>query len=251
MVETAGAAGGDIGGVLQSTEAKAAALDDKDMQWGRWPGIRGRLKGGRGREKAECTSQSETMAELARAGERADRCDREADSLRAEISRLTRSNEEYGLLLSSLTNRAQVTRARRCMPLKLQVQRLEQELDAVTSHLNYLDGVLSNRNNAIASLKYEYSMETRALRSELDVGRLTLERTERDLTSARLVNDQTSRDVENLQGRIHDAKLEHSSRCEILERDLDKEWELSALMEQRTLLAEDRCMALDREMAEL
>ena len=137
------------------------------------------------------------------------------------------------------------------MPLKLLVRRLEQELDAVTSHTNYLDGELSNRNETIASLKREYSTESRALWSELDVARLTLERTERDLASARLVNDQTTRDVENLQGRIRDAKLEHSSMREMLERDLDKERELSALKEQRTLLAEDRCAAMNREMAEL
>ena len=79
----------------------------------------------------------------------------------------------------------------------------------MTSHSNYLDGELSNRNDAIALLKCEYSTETHALRLELVVTRLALERTERDLTSARLVNDQTSSssDVENLQGRIRDARL--------------------------------------------
>ncbi len=198
----------------------------------------------------ERASQAETKAELTRAGERADRLDREADGLRAEISRLTRSNEEYGVLLSSMTSQHSISSSE-AMPLKLQVRRLEQELDALTSHSNYLDGELSNRNDAIASLKREYSIETRALRSELDVARLTLERTERDLMSARLVNDQMSHEVEHLQGRIRDAKLEYSSRCEMLERDLDKERELSALKEQRTLLAEDRCAALNREMAEL
>ena len=65
------------------------------------------------------------------------------------------------------------------------------------------------------------------------------------------VNDRMSRDVERLQGRMCDAELEHVSRREMLERDLDKERELAALKEQRAFLAEDRCGALTREMTEL
>jgi hypothetical protein len=51
---------------------------------------------------------------------------------------------------------------------------------------------------------------------------------ERTLTLARLVNVRASQDVEWMQGRMRDAKMEHSSRRKMLERDLDKERELSA-----------------------
>ena len=55
--------------------------------------------------------------------------------------------------------------------------RFEQELDAVSSHSNYLDGKLSNRNNEIASLKRNHLVRVWALRSELDGVQLVLERT--------------------------------------------------------------------------
>jgi nucleoprotein TPR len=199
---------------------------------------------------SERARHSETRAELELAGERADRMDREADGLRAEITRLARTNEESAALLGAMANQHSRSSGE-AAPLRLQVRRLEQELDAVSSHSNYLDGELSNRNDEIASLKRDHSAEVRALRSELDGARLALERTERDLTSARLVNDRTSRDVERSQGRMRDAELAHASRREMLERDLDKERELAALKEQRALLAEDRCAALAREMTEL
>jgi len=51
--------------------------------------------------------------------------------------------------------------------------------------------------------------------------------------------------------RMRDAELEHVSRREMLERDLDKERELAALREQKALLVEDRCAAPTREMTEL
>ena len=69
------------------------------------------------------------------------------------------------------------------------------------------------------------------MRSELDGAQLALERTERNLMSARLVNNRTSRDLERSQGRMRNAELEHSSRRKMLERDLDKERELVALKE--------------------
>ncbi|KAL3809139.1 hypothetical protein ACHAXA_007242 [Cyclostephanos tholiformis] len=199
---------------------------------------------------AERGSHEGTRAELARALERADRIDREADGLRAEISRLARSNEESNALLSAMANQHSQSSGE-LMPLKLQVQRLEQELDAVTSHSNYLDGQLLNRNDVITSLRHEHSTEVRALRSELVDVRLTLERTEMDLTSARLVNDRTSHDIERLQEKARDAELEHATQRELLERDLDKERELAALKDQRALLAEDRSVALSREVEEL
>ena len=65
------------------------------------------------------------------------------------------------------------------------------------------------------------------------------------------VNDQMSRGVEQLRGRICNAELEHASRRKMLERDLSKERESAVLKEQWALLAEDWCMALMQEMTEL
>ena len=95
---------------------------------------------------ARGTRNSETWAELELAGKHTDRMDREADGLRAEISRLARSNGESA------------------------------------------------------------------------------------------VNDRTSRNVERSQGRTRDAELEHASRREMLQRDLDKEREWRGLRNSRRFL---------------
>ena len=50
---------------------------------------------------------------------------------------------------------------------------------------------------------------------------------------------------------MRDAKLEHPSWREMLERDLDKERELAVLKEERALLVEDWCAALTWDMTEL
>ena len=50
------------------------------------------------------------------------------------------------------------------------------------------------------------------------------------------VNDRTSRNVERSQGRTRDAELEHASRREMLQRDLDKEREWRGLRNSRRFL---------------
>ena len=108
-------------------------------------------------------------------------------------------------------------------------------MEATTAHSNYLDGELTARNNVLASVRQEHSTEVRALRSDLDQARWTLERTEDELCSARLINDRTCQDVERMQHKIHDIELENASWKEVLERDLDKEQELVAWKEHCAL----------------
>ena len=89
-----------------------------------------------------------------RASERADRINREADGLRAEISRLDKSNEERNARLSAMTNQ----HSQSSSEAMLQVRCLERELDDVASHSNYLDSELStNRNEIIAALTEKIS----------------------------------------------------------------------------------------------
>jgi len=82
--------------------------------------------------------------------------DREANGLLPEISRLARTKRESAALLGVMANQHSCSSSKTA-PLRLQVRRLEQELDAVSSQSNYLDGELSNRNNEIASLKRNHS----------------------------------------------------------------------------------------------
>ena len=107
-------------------------------------------------ESSERARHSETWAELELAGELTDRIDREADGLRAEISRLARANRKSAVLLGAMPSQ-HLCSSGKTAPLPLQVRRFEQDLDAVSFHSNYLDGKLSNRNDKIGSLKRDNS----------------------------------------------------------------------------------------------
>ena len=152
----------------------AAELEGAREELRRWRG--GDAAAADAAVSSERARHSETWAELELAGERTDRMDREADGLRAEISRLARTNGESAALLSAMPSQHSCSSGKTA-PLRLQVRRFEQELDAVSSHSNYLDGKLSNRNNEIASLKRNHLVRVWALRSELDGVQLVLERT--------------------------------------------------------------------------
>ena len=171
--------------------------------------------------QSERTKHDTTKSELLCATERSDRLLREADHLRAEISRLSQSNAEHVSLLSSMTTQHSRSTSE-TMPLRLQIQRLEQELDAVTSHSNYLNGEITIKSDIIATLKREHSVEVRSLRSELDQVRYTLEQTERDLSSTKLMSDRTNQELERIQQKVYNTQLEYNSRIEILEVDLYK-----------------------------
>lgn len=208
------------------------------------------LDGARGEVAAERSRHDEARRELACGSERADRIERESDGLRAEVARLNKSNAEYGALLSSMTTEHSKSSSE-ALPLRLQAKRLEQELQAVTAHSNYLDGEVSAKSEALSKMRVSHGEEVRALRAELDRARLSLERTERELSSARSAAEGKSSDLDRLQRRLYDAEVEHASQRELLERDLNRERELVMLKEQRTLLAEERSSSLLREVEEL
>ena len=200
--------------------------------------------------QSERTNHETTKSELLCATERSDRLLREADHLRAEISRLSQSNAEHVSLLCSMTTQHSRSTSE-TMPLRLQIKRLEQELDAVTSHSNYLNGEITIKSDIITTLKREHSVEVRSLRSELDQVRYTLERTERDLSSTKLTSDRANQELERIQQKVYNTQLEYNSRIEILEVDLYKERELASMKDQRVLLMEDQNSVLTRKMDEL
>eukprot|EP00579_Thalassiosira_antarctica_P013616 CAMPEP_0201939780 /NCGR_PEP_ID=MMETSP0903-20130614/43907_1 /ASSEMBLY_ACC=CAM_ASM_000552 /TAXON_ID=420261 /ORGANISM="Thalassiosira antarctica, Strain CCMP982" /LENGTH=2217 /DNA_ID=CAMNT_0048481399 /DNA_START=64 /DNA_END=6717 /DNA_ORIENTATION=- len=204
----------------------------------------------RGILQSEHNSKEGTNRQLVCSQERTDRVEKEADGLRGEISRLTKSNEEYNALLSSMSTQHSKSSSE-AIPLRLQVKRLEQELQAVTTHSNYLDGELASKNETITSLKQSHSSQVRTLRGEADQLQLSLEQRERDLTSARTSADRTSANLDRLQKKLYDKEMEFTQQKESLEQDLNQERELVSLKEQRTLLAEDQRASLKRELEEL
>ncbi|KAL7539107.1 hypothetical protein ACHAXR_009024, partial [Thalassiosira sp. AJA248-18] len=195
----------------------------------------------------ETTRHDETQRQLGCATERIDRVERESDHLRKEIARLAQSNEEYNTLLTGMSSQHSKSSSE-AFPLRLQVKRLEQELGAVQSHSDYLDGELASRNEIISSLKVAHSGELRILRGELTQAQLLLEQRERDLSSSRMMANQTSNEVERLQKKIYDDQMEYTASKELLEGDLNSERELVGLKEQRMLLAEDQRTSLLREV---
>ena len=111
--------------------------------------------GGGGGGRHHILRAREALGDVGRARARR-QMDREANGLLPEISRLARTKRESAALLGVMANQHSCSSSKTA-PLRLQVRRLEQELDAVSSQSNYLDGELSNRNNEIASLKRNHS----------------------------------------------------------------------------------------------
>ena len=113
----------------------AAELEGAKEELRQWRG--GDAAAADAAESSERARHSETWAELELAGELTDRIDREADGLRAEISRLARANRKSAVLLGAMPSQ-HLCSSGKTAPLLLQVQRFEQDLDAVSFHSNYL-----------------------------------------------------------------------------------------------------------------
>ena len=213
-------------------------------------GREGEAAGLRRAARDEAAAREEAARRATEAAERADRGAREADRLRAEVARLAAAHGDAQALLTAATAR-RAESASECVPLRLQAQRLEQELTAVTSHAGYLEGELADRTEAAGELRRAHAAEARQLRGDADRLRGTLESRERDLTTARMATARASAELDKLQEKLHETELRHTQQMELLDLDLRKERELILLKEQRTLLAEDQRDSLLREVEEL
>ena len=200
--------------------------------------------------QSEKNSKGEMERKLQFSQERIDRIEQESDNLRMEISRLTKSNNDYTSLLNNIQSEHSKSTGD-VIPLRLQSKRLESELQSMTSHSNYLDKELASRNDDIASMKREHSSEVRELRNELDTIRLALEQSQRDNTSARRAAERSSTELDKVTKKLYDKENEFVEQKELLERDLNKERELIALKDQRMVLAEDQRKMAVREVEEL
>ncbi len=200
--------------------------------------------------QSEKNTRGEIERKLRYSQERVDRIEQESDSLRKEISRLTKSNNDYTALLNNIQSEHSKSTGD-VIPLRLQTKRLETELQSMTSHSNYLDKELASRNDDIAKMKREHSSEVRDLRNELDNIRLALEESQRDNVSARRMAERSSAELDKVTKKLYDKENEFVEQRELLESDVNKERELIALKEQRMLLAEDQRKAAVREAEEL
>lgn len=200
--------------------------------------------------QSEKNTRGEMERKLQYSQERVDRIEQESDNLRKEISRLTKSNNDYTSLLNNIQSEHSKSTGD-VIPLRLQTKRLETELQSMTSHSNYLDKELASRNDEIAKMKREHSSEVRDLRNELDNVRLALEESQRDNISARRMAERSSAELDKITKKLYDKENEFVEQRELLESDLNKERELIALKEQRMVLAEDQRKAAVREVEEL
>jgi len=89
------------------------------------------------------------------------------------------------------------------------------------------------------------------LKRELTVAQYTLEQRERELTGVRTTSAATTIEIEKLQFKLYDARLERAQQRELLEGDLHQERELVALQDQRTAVADDQRACLSRKVESL
>lgn len=165
-------------------------------------------------------------------------------------SRLTQSNEQYTTLLNQVQSQHSLSTST-VIPLKLEITRLKQELDATTSHSNYVDSELASRNETISTLKNGHASEVRTLRGELDHVKLELAQRQRELSSSRMGMESTLSELEKIRCKLQEKEYAFAEEREVMQQDLNKERELVTLKEQRMLLAEDQRDSLMREVESL
>eukprot|EP00970_Alexandrium_tamarense_P007523 scaffold1391_cov267-Alexandrium_tamarense.AAC.1 len=165
-------------------------------------------------------------------------------------SRLTQSNEQYTTLLNQVQSQHSLSTST-VIPLKLEITRLKQELDATTSHSNYVDSELASRNETISTLKNGHASEVRTLRGELDHVKLELAQRQRELSSSRMGMESSLSELEKIRCKLQEKEYAFAEEREVMQQDLNKERELVTLKEQRMLLAEDQRDSLMREVESL
>ena len=154
-------------------------------------------------------------------------------------SRLTKTNEQHTNLIAQIQTQNSFSTSQ-VIPLKLEITRLQQELDAVTSHSNHIEEQLSTKSHALVEARNELSKEIRLLQTLSDEKQWELEKRDREISSTRRHFELAQAEIERMRNAIHEKECYFIEQREMLEQDLNKERELVSLKEQAMLLARDQ-----------
>lgn len=126
--------------------------------------------------------------------------------------------------------------------------RLQQELDAVTSHSNHIEQELASKNQALVAARHEHAKEVRLLRGEADERKYELEKRDRELSSTRRHLELAQAELERMRNVLHEKEYQFIEQREMMEQHLNKERELVSLKDQAMLLARDQRDAAAEEL---
>lgn len=146
--------------------------------------------------------------------ERMDRLQAEGDTLREEISRLTKSNLEYQDKLVQMETQAKLGGSE-VVPLKMQVHRMTTEIDTISSHNTWLNSQLESQTELLAKTRKNHATEIAQVRSALaeaigaqEAAAAELANLQRQMTTLEAKNDRLSRELLDVQTNAAQAKAD-------------------------------------------
>ena len=165
-------------------------------------------------------------------------------------SRLTKTNEQHTNLITQIQTQNSFSTSQ-VIPLKLEITRLQQELDAITSHSNAMEEQLNARSSALATARNEHAKELRLVQTQSDEKQWELEKRDRDLSSTKRHFELAQSEIERMRNVLHQKECVFIEQREMMEQDLNKERELVSLKEQAMLLARDQRDAAVQELNDI
>lgn len=134
------------------------------------------------------------------------------------------------------------------IPLKYEVERVQKELDALSSHTKWLEEELSNRSVDLTKCKAAHSEQLQMLRQELD--QAVMERDESVSAENRLTLSQKNLEakVDQLSRDLRDSRQEATTANETAEGELQAERKVMALQTEQLERAKSRNHRLEREL---
>jgi nucleoprotein TPR len=137
------------------------------------------------------------------------------------------------------------------VPLRYQVQRLNTEVDSISTHSQWVQNELSARNEQLASLKASQASELAQLRADFDSAVMEKESTNSELVTLRRRNEQLDSKVEHLSKDLHSTRQEASATTMAMEHELVAERRLVSLQNQSLERLQQRHDSVVQEMDDL
>lgn len=137
------------------------------------------------------------------------------------------------------------------IPLQYEVERVRKELDALGSHSAWLEQELSNRNDAMVSLKIIHSAELLKLRDNLDQANSDRDQNESKISHLERSNRECVYRTEKMADDLRNHRLEAIAANETAEKELIAERRLVQLQKEQLDRSESRYGRLEKELVAL
>ena len=163
------------------------------------------------------------------------------------FSRLTKGNKDLNDKLVESETKAKLNDSA-AIPLQYEVERLQKEIDSLTSHTNWLELELACRNDTMVSLKLDHSTELLKLRDALDQSVADRDDNESRILQLERSNQEYANRAEKLASDLRIHRLEAAAADESAEKELIAERRLIEMLKEQLDRSESRYKRLEKEL---